>query len=54
MHATVAADEMLEVPEFDQICQGPGEKVIVDLVRDPAAFPRLFHGAGAARWPSGR
>jgi len=34
MHATVAADEMLEAPEFDKICQGPGENIIVDLVRD--------------------
>ena len=54
MHATVAADEMLGVPEFDHICQGPGEKVIVDLVRDPRSFPRLFQGEGArsmAEWP---
>jgi len=54
MHATVAADEMLAVPEFDRVCQGPGEGVIVDLVRDPAAFPRLFQGVGArsmAEWP---
>ena len=26
MHATVALDEMTAVPEFDRICQGPGEK----------------------------
>jgi len=54
MHATVAPDEMLEIAEFDHICQGPGEKVIVDLVRDHAAFPRLFQGVGAAsmaEWP---
>ena len=54
MHATVAPDEMLSVPHFDKVCQGPGEKVIVDLVRDPAAFPRLFQGVGAAsmdEWP---
>ncbi|MGQ9490477.1 MAG: B12-binding domain-containing radical SAM protein [Anaerolineae bacterium] len=54
MHATVAADEMLEVPAFDKICQGAGEKIIVDLVRDPAAFPRLFSGPSApsmAEWP---
>ena len=54
MHATVAADEMLAVPEFDKICQGAGEKVIVDLVKDPAAFPRLFQGQSAstmAEWP---
>lgn len=55
MHATVAPDEMLEVKEFDRICKGPGEKVIVDLVRDPSAFPRLFTGEGArsmAEWPA--
>jgi len=54
MHATVAADEMLSVPEFDKICQGPGEKVIVDLVREPGAFPRLFQGTSAdsmGEWP---
>jgi anaerobic magnesium-protoporphyrin IX monomethyl ester cyclase len=54
MHASVAPDEMLEVAEFDKICQGPGEKVIVELVKDPAAFPRLFQGEGArsmAEWP---
>ena len=54
MHATVAADEMLAVPEFDRICQGAGENVIVDLVKDPAAFPRLFTGQSApsmAEWP---
>jgi radical SAM superfamily enzyme YgiQ (UPF0313 family) len=54
MHATVAPDEMEAVPEFDRICKGPGEKVIVDLVRDPASFPRLFNGESAksmAEWP---
>jgi radical SAM superfamily enzyme YgiQ (UPF0313 family) len=54
MHATVAPDEMLEVPEFDHVCQGPGEKVIVDLVRNHTAFPRLLQGEGAksmAEWP---
>lgn len=54
MHATVAPKEMEAVAEFDKICQGPGEKVIVDLVRDPHAFPRLFMGTGArsmAEWP---
>jgi anaerobic magnesium-protoporphyrin IX monomethyl ester cyclase len=54
MHATVALDEMVEVPEFDKICQGPGENVIVDLVRNPDSFPRVFAGAGAksmADWP---
>jgi anaerobic magnesium-protoporphyrin IX monomethyl ester cyclase len=54
MHATVAPDEMLAEPAFDHICQGPGERVIVDLVRDPSAFPRLIQGESAksmADWP---
>lgn len=54
MHATVALDEMEAIPEFDKICQGPGEKVIVDLVRDPNAFPRVILGQGTksmAEWP---
>ena len=54
MHATVAPDEMMAVEEIDHICQGPGENIIVDLVKDPAAFPRLVLGVGAksmAEWP---
>jgi anaerobic magnesium-protoporphyrin IX monomethyl ester cyclase len=54
MHATVAPDEMEAIKEFDRICQGPGEGVIVDLVKDPLAFPRLVQGIGAkslADWP---
>jgi len=54
MHATVALKEMEAVPEFDKICQGAGENVIVDLVRNPQAFPRVFMHAGArsmAEWP---
>ena len=54
MHATVALDEMEEAPEFDKICQGPGENVIVDLVRNPDNFPRVFLGQGSrsmAEWP---
>ena len=54
MHATVAVDEMTAVPEFDRICQGPGENVIVDLVNDPLSFPRVLVGVGAksmAEWP---
>jgi radical SAM superfamily enzyme YgiQ (UPF0313 family) len=54
MHATVAPDEMLAVPEFDRICQGPGENVIVDLVANPEKYPRLILGHGAktmADWP---
>ena len=54
MHATVALDEMEAIPEFDRICQGPGENVIVDLVKDPRSFPRVILGVGAksmAEWP---
>jgi len=54
MHATVAPDEMQEVAEFDYICQGPGEKIIVDLAKDPLSFPRMIVGVGAksmAEWP---
>ncbi len=54
MHATVAPEEMLEVEAFDKICMGAGEKVIVDLVKDPHSFPRVFSGESAksmAEWP---
>jgi len=54
MHATVAPHEMEAVEAFDKICIGPGEKIIVDLVKDPDAFPRVFMGEGAksmAEWP---
>jgi radical SAM superfamily enzyme YgiQ (UPF0313 family) len=55
MHATVALDEMLEIEAFDRICQGPGENIIVDLVKDPLAFPRVVSRPGAktmAEWPT--
>jgi radical SAM superfamily enzyme YgiQ (UPF0313 family) len=54
MHATVALDEMEAISEFDRICQGPGENIIVDLVKDPQSFPRVILGVGAksmADWP---
>ena len=54
MHATVSLDEMTAIEEFDRICQGPGENVIVDLVKDPRSFPRVIVGVGAksmADWP---
>lgn len=54
MHATVAPAEMEEVPEFDHICVGAGEEIVVDLVRDPEAFPRTVLGRGARSmedWP---
>lgn len=55
MHATVAMDEMLEVEEFDLICSGPGEELIVDIVRDPYIYPRVVQGKGSksmAEWPT--
>jgi radical SAM superfamily enzyme YgiQ (UPF0313 family) len=54
MHATVALDEMTAVEEFDKICQGPGENLIVDLVSHPEKYPRVILGVGAksmAEWP---
>ncbi len=54
MHATVAAEEMLDITAFDHVCQGPGEEVIVDLVKSPDSFPRLLQGTAArsmADWP---
>jgi radical SAM superfamily enzyme YgiQ (UPF0313 family) len=54
MHATVALQEMQEIEVFDKICQGPGENIIVDLVRDASAFPRIIQGTAAksmADWP---
>ena len=55
MHASVAPAEMERVQEFDKICTGPGEEVVVDLVRTPNAFARVFAGRGAssmAAWPA--
>ena len=54
MHATVAPEEMEAVAEFDRICKGPGENVIVDLVRNPENYDRVFAAQGAksmAEWP---
>ncbi|MFC1959445.1 B12-binding domain-containing radical SAM protein [Chloroflexota bacterium] len=54
MHATVALDEMEGVPEFDHIVQGPGENIIVDIARDPSAFPRVVQGVASRTmgdWP---
>jgi anaerobic magnesium-protoporphyrin IX monomethyl ester cyclase len=54
LHASVALGEMLDEPAFDRICRGPGEGVIVDLVRDPLAFGRVVEGVGAramGEWP---
>lgn len=54
MHATVALDEMEGIAQFDKIVQGPGENLIVDLVKNPHDFPRVIMGAGAksmADWP---
>ena len=54
MHATVAPEEMVEIDEFDHICNGAGEEIIVDLARDPGSFPRVILGKPAesmASWP---
>jgi radical SAM superfamily enzyme YgiQ (UPF0313 family) len=44
MHATVALHEMEPITDFDYICAGGGEEIIVDLVRDPSSFKRVFNG----------
>ena len=54
MHATVAPDEMASVAEFDRICMGPGERVIVDLVRDPWPSSASSRPRAPNPWPSGR
>lgn len=54
MHATVAPHEMVAIEAFDHVVQGPGEETILDLVKDPAAYPRLVQGVGAksmTEWP---
>jgi radical SAM superfamily enzyme YgiQ (UPF0313 family) len=54
LHATVAVDEMIKVSEFDYICRGPGEKVILELAKNPLKFDRLIEGVGAksmSEWP---
>jgi len=54
MHATVAVNELLEIPEIDHIVQGAGENTILDIVKDPDSFPRVTVGVGArtmADWP---
>lgn len=54
MHATVALSELEAVQEIDHIVQGPGEKTILDIARDPSAFPRVVLAVGSksmAEWP---
>ena len=54
IHASVALDEMEHVAAFDRICQGPGENIIVDLVRDPLSADRVTRASGSksmADWP---
>ena len=55
IHASVALDEMINIPEFDYICNGPGENIIVPLLRKPDDFPRIIQGRGAKSltdWPN--
>ena len=54
LHASVAIDEMTSVKEFDYICKGPGEKIIIKLVTEPEKFERVIEGRGEksmADWP---
>jgi radical SAM superfamily enzyme YgiQ (UPF0313 family) len=54
IHSSVALDEMIGVEAFDRICQGPGERIIVNLIQDPLAFDRVIQGKGEksmADWP---
>ncbi len=54
VHVSVAIDEMLSVKEFDYICKGPGEKIIISLATEPDKFERVIEGKGEKhmdRWP---
>lgn len=54
MHATVALNEMLPITEFDYICKGGGENVIVELVSNPTSFSRVVQGISStslSEWP---
>lgn len=54
MHASVAPADLVHAGEFDRIVQGAGEQVVVDLARDPHAFPRMSTGPSAKsmdEWP---
>lgn len=55
MHCTVSPESMEAVSAYDKICRGPGESIILDLVRKPQEFPRIFEGKAApsmSEWPS--
>lgn len=54
MHASVSLHEMEEVQEFDYICVGGGEEIIVDLVTNPTSFPRVIKAVSSKSindWP---
>ena len=54
LHASVAIDEMISNKEFDYICKGPGEKIIIELVTEPKRYKRVIDGKGEKRmaeWP---
>jgi radical SAM superfamily enzyme YgiQ (UPF0313 family) len=45
---------MHPITDFDHICMGSGEGIIVDLVRDPDSFPRIVNGVASPSmndWP---
>ena len=55
MHAVISQQQMEQTEDFDKICTGPGEKVIVDLISKPQTFARVFRAEGAksmAEWPT--
>ena len=54
MLATVAVNELMEIPEIDHIVSGAGENIILDIVQNPDKFDRVTAGIGAksmADWP---
>lgn len=54
IHATICLADIVKEDVFDRICQGPGEGIIVDLVKNPSTFARVTKGVGAkslAEWP---
>lgn len=54
MHSTVAPEEIESCEDIDHIVSGAGELVFLDLIADPAAFPRKVAGRSARGlddWP---
>lgn len=54
MHATLSPEELVNNPDFDRICQGDGENIIIDLASDPSSFDRMTKGKSSKSlndWP---